>query len=583
MHFRPSMLRNTSSRWALRLLPALALGASIFGATPSASAAPKDKEAQKLYEAAINEDYLMAEFAKAEAKLKDAVAKCGTSGCSPDLLGKINVALGTVYGVGLSKPAEAKAAFIAALKADPKAALDPSLTTPELTKIFDDAKKSAGKSGGSATPPPAPSGDAQHTPPSEAPVNTPLPIYVEPTEEVPLSKVTLRYRPFGEKEYKSVELKKLGKGYGGEIPCADVTTTGDMKYFFAFTGTDGEAAGGLGSAKEPFRTTLKNEIEGDPPKLPGRPAPKKCSNIVKCPPGFTGPDCSEMVKPKEGDACAKRGDKGWGSSCDGNCDCKEGLSCLNGSCEEDKGGGSKSEDNSKKRKNLISVGVQIDMLIVKGADDVCTLTSDAASSFACFHPGTSHQYFGTPNKYKETNKVQGGFGYGDVRILAGYDRQLVNSVPLSIGARVGFAIGGSPTPDNKPDNINAALGFLPLHAEIRASYHFLGSMMEDKKFRPYVFIAPIGFAQVNAAVPVTVCGSEGPNGVKANKACPEGAGGLYELNAYQITGRNFSGLGIGTTFGITPLFGLYAEAKVMFMWPTFGVVIAPTLGPVINF
>jgi hypothetical protein len=563
----------------LRSLTILAFAAATFGVASSASAGPKDKEAQKLYDSAINEDYLMAEFPKAEQKLKDAVKACGSSGCSPELLGKINVALGTVLGVGLNKPADAKAAFIAALKADPKAALDPSLTTPELTKIFEEAKKGKGASSGGT---PRPKGDSQHTPPPESPVNTPLPIYIVPTEEIPLSKVVLRYKPFGEKTYKSVELKKIDKGWGGEVPCADVTTTGDIKYFFAFTGTDGESAGNLGSSSEPFRTTIKNELEGDPPKLPGKSPPRKCRDRT-CPPGFGGVDCSEMVSVDKGQ-CKTRGEKGWGSTCESNCECKSGYACLNGSCEEDKGGNATSGgDGKKKRMNLVSVGVELDMLIVKGASDVCTLTSEAASSYACFTPGTSHQFFGATKAFETTNRVQGGFAYGDVRILAGYDRQLVKSVPLSVGARIGFAIGGSPTPDNVPNGANGALGFLPLHAELRASYHFLGSMMEDKKFRPYVFISPIGFAQVNASVPVTVCGQPFPGDPTPKQTCPDKTSYAFNLNAYQITGRNFSGLGVGTTFGITSLFGLYAEAKVMFMWPTFGVVIAPTLGPVFNF
>ncbi|MFT3772869.1 MAG: hypothetical protein QM820_46375 [Minicystis sp.] len=416
-------------------------------------------------------------------------------------------------------------------------------------------------------------------------MNFPLPLYIEPSEEVPLSKVTLRYKPFGAAQYQSLEMKKTGKGYGAEIPCDGVTTTGDIKYFFAFTGTDGEPAGGLGSNKEPFRTTIKNELEGDPPRLPGKKPPSKCRQ-TDCPPGFTGPDCNQMVANQSGggdNVCAKRGEKGWGSSCEAACDCKEGLTCLNGTCEEDKGGGGgKGDDGKKKRMNLVSVGVQIDMLLLKGAQNVCSLDSDAASSYACFYPGTSHQFFGKPVAVGNTNGVQGGFGYGDIRILAGYDRQIVKSVGLSVGARVGFAIGGSPSPDNVPNGLNGALGYLPLHAEIRATYHIMGSMMEDKKFRPYVFIAPIGFAQVNAAVPVTVCDSVAMMNETAKK-CPGGTSYVRELNAYQITGRNFSGLGVGTTFGITPLFGLSAELKVMFMWPTFGVVFSPTIGPVFNF
>lgn len=570
MHLRP-----------LRTLTALAIATSLFGAASTALAGPKDKEAQKLFDAAINEDYLNAEFPKAEKKLKDAVSKCGDSGCSPELLGKIQIALGTVYGVGLSKADEAKKAFIAALKADPKAALDPSLTTPELTKIFEDAKKSAGSSGGGGgtTPKPAsPSGDAQHQPPPESAVNTPLPIYIEPTDEVPLSKVVLRYKPFGGTQYKSVELKKMGKGYGGEIPCEDVTTTGDVKYFFAFTGSDGEPAGGLGSSKEPFRTTIKNEIEGEAPKLPGKKPPTQCKAKEDCPPGLPG--CED--KKSSG---GPRGDKGWGATCEKTQECKEGLMCLNGSCEEDKGGGggdNKGDSGKKKRMNLVSVGVQFDLLNITGADAVCSGNSEAATNHACFYPGTSNQFYGVPNTVGSTNGIQGGLGFADVRIIAGYDRQILKDVGLSVGARIGFAIGGSPTPANAPPpGYSQALPFIPFHGELRVSYHFLGSMMEDKKFRPYAFINPIGFGQVNASVPVTVCDTS--NTPATTKTCPGGNGYLRELNAYQITGRTFSGFGVGTTFGITPLFGLSVEAKLMFMWPTFGIVVAPTIGPVFAF
>jgi hypothetical protein len=567
----------------LRSFAALAIATALFGVASTAGAGPKDKDAQKLFDSAINEDYLMAEFAKAEKKLKDAITKCGPD-CTPALLGKINVALGTVYGVGLSKPSEAKEAFIAALKADPKAALDPSLTTPELQKIFDEAKKSAGGSGSSGGKTPQPSGDANHTAPAESVVNTPLPLYVEPSEEVPLSKVTVRYKPFGATQYKSVEAKKMGKGYGAEVPCGELSTTGDLKYFFVFTGSDGEGAGGLGSNKEPFRTAIKNDIEGDAPKFPGQKPPKKCGDVRgTCPPDMPG-GCGETGGPNQSGPApvVRTGEKGWKATCSETAECKEPFICLNGTCEEGDGktGGN---DGPKKRMNLVSVGVQFDLLNIKGIDRVCSADNADAASYACFLQGTSHQFFGKPAAVGNTNGIQGGFAYADLRVIAGYDRQLSKSVGISLGARVGFAIGGSPTPDNVPANASGALPFLPVHAEVRATYHIMGSMMDDKKFRPYVFVAPIGFAQVNAAVPVTVCDLNAPAAGETLPACPNGQGHQRQLNAYQITGRNFSGFGVGTTFGITPFFGFYAEAKVMFMWPTFGVVIAPTVGPAFAF
>lgn len=58
---------------------------------------------------------------------------------------------------------------------------------------------------------------------------------------------------------------------------------------------------------------------------------------------------------------------------------------------------------------------------------------------------------------------------------------------------------------------------------------------------------------------------------------------IRQVNAYQITGLTFAGFGAGTTFGFTPNFGVSAELKVEFMFPTFGTVISPALGPVFAF
>ncbi len=502
----PPKGKNAVHLRPLRSLAALCFASTLFlGLTQTAYAGPKDKDAQKLFDKAINEDYLNADFDKAEKKLKEAVTKCGSSGCSPELLGKIYVALGTVHGVGQNKSDDAKSDFVSALKADPSAALDPALTTPELTKLFADAKKSAGNgsssgsSSGSSTPKP-PAGDSNFTPPPESQVNTPLPIYVEPPDDVPLSKVVLRYKPFGATQFKSVELRKTGKGYGGEIPCTDTTTTGDIKYFFAFTGTDGEPAGELGSSKEPFKTTIKNDLDGAPPHLPGKKAPAQCHDTGDCPPDMPGCDSGHA---------AKHGDKGWGSTCEASSECKEGLVCLNGDCEEDNGsgGGSKKDSGSGKKMNLMGVGIQFDWLILSGQQGVC----DGPTNYACYIQGTNNQFFGVPVPFTNTDGIQGGGSFAGARILLGYDRQLLKKVGLSLGLRVGYAFGGPKSPDNVDSNgtpidsngnpiqftgavaqrnggadpqQTPAKSFLPVHAELRLSYYLLGSMMEEDEAPP---------------------------------------------------------------------------------------------------
>jgi hypothetical protein len=583
VHFRP-----------FRSLSAAAVSSFLLlGLASSASAAgEKDKEALKLHDQAINEDYLNADFPKATAKLKDALKKCGTDGCTPAVVAKLHVSLGTIYGAGMSKLDQAKEEFALGLKADPTVTVDSSLTNPDLDKAFAEAKKAAGSGAapsgtGGGKKPPAGDGEAgTHKAPPEQTVNTPVPIYMEPSEEQPTSKVTLRYKPFGSKTYKSVELKKMGKGFGGEIPCEDVTTTGDIKYFFALTDESGEAAGTLGTTKDPYKVTIKSEIEGEAPTLPGQKAPDQCKEKVDCPPGLPGCPAAGGAG-GGGGASVKRGDKGWGASCEETQQCSEGLVCLNGACEEGKDDGAKKDKDAKTGKhNLISVGAQLDWLMVGSRSDVCSPQS--AASNACFIAGTSTQFEGFAATKSGTNGVVGGGSFADVRALVGYDRQIVASIPLTVGVRAGFAFGGSPTPSNTLQKNGAlangdgpALGFHPFHGEARASYHFLG-FFESKKLRPYAFVGG-GVAQVNAAVPIKVCDGGAKARLTTCSAKVSPTGKIVDVDAYQITGLGFIGLGAGATYGFTPTFGVSAELKVMIMVPTSGFVFSPTFGPVVAF
>ena len=111
------------------------------------AAGDKDKDVLKLHDDAINNDYLNAEIPKAITKLKDALKLCGASNCTPAVVGKLHMSLGTMYGAGQNKLPEAQAEFELALKADPAAAVDSSLTNPELDKAFAAAKKSVGSAG----------------------------------------------------------------------------------------------------------------------------------------------------------------------------------------------------------------------------------------------------------------------------------------------------------------------------------------------------------------------------------------------------------------------------------------------------
>lgn len=617
MHLRP-----------LRFLPfaAAAALALVCLAPDAAAAGANDKDALKLHDQAMD-DYLSVDFAKAQKKLADALKKCGKDGCSPAVLGKLHVAIGTVHGAN-QKYDLAKVAFVAALKADSAATLNKDLTTPELEKAFKDAQKEAG---GSSKPAPAatdgdegdegdekpgkkPSGgggDLTHTPVAEQTVNTPIPVYIEIPDDVGAAKATLRYKPFGANKWKSLEMHKVSKGFGVEIPCDDVTTTGDIKYYVIAKDDAGEQVATAGSLKQPHKVPVKNEIEGEAPSLPGKKPPEQCRPKEDCPPGLAG--CPGIGG--KTDLGAKRGDKGWGASCDATQECKDGLACVNGSCEEGKGpdaGSGESTPSSSGKRNLISLGLQLDLLVISSSDSVCSAAN--AGSYACFDSTTGKQFYGYPVSRAGTNGIQGGLKPSSARILAGFDRQLFKKLGLTAGLRVGIAIGGSPSSDAGPpakaiyETPPQAKSFMPFHLEIpRIAYVFGGAPHEAKKLRPYVFASFGAMGQLNGSVQVQVCNAADANGnlytnttsskgcppsstvpVKKSSSNPDGkataASKAQTLDAYQITGLNFVAVGGGIEYGITDHFGIAFEpAKFMIMFPTSGFAWTPSISPVFAF
>jgi hypothetical protein len=558
--------------------------------SPAHAAGEKDKEAEALLKKAMDEDFLNVELAKAEKKLKDALKKCGKDGCTPGMLARVHVALAAVASAN-GKNDVAKEELVAALKQDPKITLPADLKSPDLEKALKDAQKEAGVG---ADPPkkPDPGEDPDEDPPKkpkkpkkpdeeqsdlevvqvpEQELNTPIPIFVVVDEGVGATKVTLKYKPFGSTKWKSLDMKKMGKGWGVEIPCDDVTVTGDVRWYVVAEDGDGEEVS-AGSKKESFKTTVKNQIEGDEPSFPGKKAPKQCAKKEDCPPGLPGCPDAKGGPP--------RGDKGWGASCEQTQECKSGFICLNGSCEEGKddgsGDGKKAYTERNKYKHwrtTIGLWGQLDLLFVGGSDNACS--SDLASQFPCFYTpsgGATRRYATDPIPANGTNAVSGGLGPSG-RILLSIDQQF--HIPLTLGLRGGLAFGGAPE--------SPLGGEIHPHIEGRVAFHPLG-LTEKKKLKPYVF-AGVGGGRADFGLPVTVCDSVDNNGNAATSdGCGVGQNSTYrEMTSYFITGTAFVNVGAGVTYGITDIFGLAGELKLNFFVPTFGFAISPTLGPVVSF
>ena len=550
-----------------------------------AAAAPKDAAAQKIDQDAMNNDFLMADFPKAEANLKKAVNTCGDSGCSPDIKAKILVHLGIVQ-VNMGNSSAAEESFVQALQLDSSAKPHADFTTPDIEKIFEAAKGKAG-SGGTSTggdtdtgePPPAADGEITHDPVAEQMVNTPVPIWVTVPETMPIGKALVRYKPFGG-SWKKLNLQKKRGGWGGNIPCLDVTTTGALKYYISLLDQAGDPITSLGTLNKPFETKIKNQLDGEPPHLPHEPPPARCAAKEDCPPGLPG--CP---------AVGERGDKGWGAACEETQECQAGLICVGGMCEEGEEEGGDGGGSGTFKKNWVGAFLSVDLAYVSG-DDVCGRDSQANEGYACFtrsddnpYEADGTQYHGDPKSEGNGNAIAGGLAVATVRFMASYDRVILDNV--TIGGRLGYAFRGGPQPDNGNK-------FLPWHAEVRGQYFFGKDPFSRQGLRPFAFVGG-GMAQVDSKVEVSVrekdsqdfppdggCNSEPCEVRDQNNNVIQRNPQTQKVDAWRKAGQSFIGLGGGVIY---PLGGggIVGELKLSYMLPTPNIVISPTVGYIHGF
>ena len=204
-----------------------------------------------------------------------------------------------------------------------------------------------------------------HTPPTEQAILTPVPIYVELPDGVTAVKVIARYKAFGTTDWKTIELRKMGNGYGGEVPCLEIgSTTGDLSLLRAGDrrrrrrGRDERLAQraqqgrhqerALGRAAAPAReaTAFAMPRRGRLPSRPsGLPRRKKVAAAkVGAPAATTTASAATGLVCKNG-SC-ETGDKSGGAepatgkSCETSSDCDAGQKCNSDKvCEGARGHG----------------------------------------------------------------------------------------------------------------------------------------------------------------------------------------------------------------------------------------------------
>ena len=228
------------------------------------------------------EDYDLLEFEAAKKTLTEAVSLLKKAGLESDpAAAKTYLNLGIVYVGGLKDRYKGFQQFVKALQVKADSKLDPSLATPELQEVFDNARDTVGvpKGGGKVTQKTPPI-ETQKTPPvevapptpvdgtsddikglvhktvDEAPIGQPIPIKAQVGSDVAASRLFLFYRTPDREDYATVPMTKNKKGvYTGMIP-GEAVQGKSLQYYIEARDSRGKPLIGNGSPSSPNIITV---------------------------------------------------------------------------------------------------------------------------------------------------------------------------------------------------------------------------------------------------------------------------------------------------------------------------------------
>jgi len=521
--------------------------------------------------------------------------------CSPAVLAKAWMYVGIVRGSGKNDQAGAKEAFQKALSSDPAVKLDTQLATPETQKTFEGlggagaavpAETSKPAAAAAANEDAGDKGGLKCTPDvRELQTRRPIPMECSSDEEV--ASMEIRYKPFGGDAWKSVKMKKAGDTFRGEVPCDATGSAGTLKVFVRAKDAAGDSVDSFGSKAKPVEFTTSETSSMEPPSYPGEAAPTRCVAKEECPPDFPG--CG---------AGALHGNKDAGTACGSSRECKEGLlcnegtceaapacetnaDCTSGSCVDNKcSAGDDEPPQTTFKKNWIGLHFAQDIAIM-GGTNVCGADARTNQGYACYESGsTTVPYNGDP--YPGAG-IATGTVVATRRLLLSFDHAFTGNI--TVGARVGFAFSGGP-PAGKNLKADGSVdtpgtNFLPFHGELRATYWFGKGALGKKGLRPYVHVGG-GVAQVDAKVKVKVSDCT-PLVDPAYGQCINGGSTAgvtlqqKELDAWRKMGQGFITIGGGAMYAFKENIGAQLNVNLMYMLPTSGPVIQPSLGVVYGF
>lgn len=570
-----------------------------------AAAAKQDAATLKRIDEALNVHYLAADYAKAEEVLQSAAKSCGTKFCSGEVLAKVYVAIGVIRGNAKQDLAGARTAFENAKAADPNATLDAALATPkvlaEFYKVMErelppEATKPASTDAAeepaapevkeTGAPRVSPAGDLRCTPVSgyEIQTATPIAVVCEPLEGV--VRAELYYRMAGEQEYQAILMSVVDGTLRAHIPCESLTKAGKLEVYIIAQDINKEMIDTFGNIVTPAHYMLVAKTAQPVPTYPGQPAPQRCMELLNGA-GMAGQACSESALCRTGNYCAD-GICRKSPTCESDVDC-ESNSCDNGFCKMDE------EFRDDKEPNRLMFGLHFgqDIWLAPSAKEICGNASILAGDYNCYNSGQDKIFeYNTetggarsssiPMTNPGVGNVSSGVRLATLRVLLSGDYALTRH--LSVGGRLGWAFNGGPRTikyvEGRPKQNKS---FMPAHVEARGTLWVRS--LSKPGLHPYIHLN-FGVAEVDAKIKIkgsldyTPVTDDAPH----TPVPPERPGEKRELDAWRKMGLFFVGGGAGAlyTFGKSRTHGAQLNVNLMYMLPSTGIIIEPTLGYVFS-
>lgn len=251
------------------VVAAVLVAASSVHADPKGDIATKSKEAM--------ENYDLMDYDAAKKLLNQALAAAKKAKLDKDpVTARVYLDLGLAAFAGGDSEG-AKVAFISAAQIDPKIQIEAAYKSPELTKLLDEAKGSAGggkgggaikDTGGGGGEPIADAVDCssvkglQHTIIDSAPSGSPQPIEALVGADLTPVKVSVMYRVEGATDFTEVKLSKQGEcKYTGAIPGAAMKGS-LIHYYVAALDGNNKAIAAKGSSGSPNILELTAPVKG---------------------------------------------------------------------------------------------------------------------------------------------------------------------------------------------------------------------------------------------------------------------------------------------------------------------------------